>query len=370
MDFNFSDEQTMLRDSLTELLTQHYGFEQRQAIVRSAAGVSESVWTLFEAMGLLALPLPESVGGYGGSGSDIVAISELFGRHLVVEPYLSSIIFAGRALARSERNPQATGWLGQIVAGKLRAALAHEESRGTATIDMISTTAKADGDGYVLRGHKRLVLDGATADVLVVTVRLTEATFGIVAVDPGSDGVTLTPYRTIDGRRAADIRFDDVRVPASGLVCEDAAAAIQDVINDAVLALCAEAVGAMGALLDATASYASTRNQFGSPIAGFQAVAHRIANMKVAYAKARATLIYVTAAIDSGLASQRDYSLIKGQVGRLGREIAESAVQIHGGIGMTEECAVGHHLKRILTIDALFGPADYHLRILGIRQSA
>ncbi|MGH3556546.1 acyl-CoA dehydrogenase family protein [Mycobacterium sp.] len=317
MDFTFTDEQTMMRRSLADYLAQHYGLEHRQAVLRSAAGMSDKVWSQLKAMGLLAMPLPESIGGLGGTASDIVAVTELFGRHLVIEPYLSSIIFAGRALARAKDCELASAWLRQIVTGDMRAALAHEESHGTAALHMISTTAHPDGEYYVIRGEKRLVLDGAGADIVVVTARLTGDAFATLLVEPLTDGVTLTPYQTIDGRRAANIRFDQVRVSSAALLCANASQSIQDIVNDAVLSLAAEAVGAMGALLDATATYASTRTQFGVPITHFQVIAHKIADMKLAYVKARSTLLYTTALVESGRADTRDYSLVKAQVGRL-----------------------------------------------------
>lgn len=370
MEFTFSEEQTMLRDSVSQYLGRAYTFDQRQAIIASERGTSSEVWQQLREIGLLALPFPEEVGGLGGSTTDVVAISEVFGEHLLSEPYHSSVTLAGRALAIAEAGDTSREWLTKIADGAAFGAFAHEEGRGTADPARISTAATLGPDGYVLNGEKRLVLGGVDADVLVVTARLlgadhTEGEQGLVLVTPDLPGVSLTSYRTVDGRKAANCVFDDV--PAVLLAC-DAAATITAVIDGGILALSAEAVGAMSALVDATAAYAGTRQQFGVPIATFQAVAHRLADMKIAFLKARSTLLYTTALVEAGHAQARDFSLLKAQVGRLGRTIAESAVQIHGGVGMTDEVAIGHYLKRIVAIDAMFGDSDFHFRKVGARR--
>jgi hypothetical protein len=369
MDFTFSDEQTMLRDSVSQYLGRSYTFDQRQAIIGSERGTSGAVWHQLREFGLLALPFPEEVGGLGGSSTDVVAISEVFGEHLMSEPYLSSIILAGRALAFSPEIDTSREWLAKITDGESLGAFAHEEGRGTADPARIATTATFGPDGYLLNGEKRLVLGGGGAEVMVVTARLVGADhaageLGLVLVTPDASGVSLTSYRTVDGRNAANCAFGDT---PSVLLARDAAVAINAIIADAILALSAEAVGAMSALLDTTASYAGSRQQFGVPIATFQAVAHRLADMKIAFLKARSTLLYTTAIVEAGRAQPRDISLLKAQVGRLGRTIAESAVQIHGGVGMTDEVAIGHYLKRILVIDAMFGDSDFHFRKVGAR---
>ncbi|MCO1655562.1 acyl-CoA dehydrogenase family protein [Pseudonocardia humida] len=187
----------------------------------------------------------------------------------------------------------------------------------------------------------------------------------LLVVEPGAAGVRITPFRTIDGRAAAHIGFDSVEVPAEHCLTTDAHAAVTGVLDGAVIALATEAVGAMGTLLRRTAEHAATRRQFGVPIASFQAVAHRPADMKIACSKARATLLRTAALAEAGAAAPRDISVLKAQVGRLGRAVGEAAVQTHGGVGTTDELAIGHYLKRLLAIDALFGDSDYHLRVIG-----
>jgi alkylation response protein AidB-like acyl-CoA dehydrogenase len=372
MDFTFSAEQTILRQSVSQYLDQSYAFDQRQAIITSERGTSAEVWHQLGEFGLLALPFPESAGGLGGSMTDIVAVAEVFGGHLMSEPYLSSVILAGRALAMVENSDTARKWLAKIAAGSALGAFAHEEGRGTADPARIATSATVDTDGYVLSGEKRLVLGGGEADVLVVTARLVGAghtgdELGLVLVTRDQAGVALTTYRTIDGRKAANCTFDHVRVHSADVVAGEAASTITAIVDGALIALSAEAVGAMGALLEMTASYAATRQQFGVPIATFQALAHRLADMKIAFLKARSTLLYTTALVEAGHAGARDFSLLKAQVGCLGRTLAESAVQIHGGVGTTDEVSIGHYLKRILAIDAMFGDSDYHFRKVGAR---
>jgi alkylation response protein AidB-like acyl-CoA dehydrogenase len=369
MDFTFSDEQTMLRDSVSRYLGRSYAFDKRQAIVSSESGTSAEVWQQLREFGLLALPFPEEAGGLGGSMTDVVAISEVFGEHLLSEPYFSSITLAGHALALADESDTSREWLAKIADGEVLGAFAHEEGRGTADPARIATTATVGPAGYVLNGEKRLVLGGGDADVLVVTARLVgadhaEDDLGLVLITPDVAGVSLTSYRTVDGRKAANFTFYKARAV---LVAADATATIAAVIEGGILALSAEVVGAMSALLDTTASYAGTRQQFGVPIATFQAVAHRLADMKIALLKARSTLLYTTALVEAGHAHARDISLLKAQVGRLGRTVAESAVQIHGGVGMTDEVAIGHYLKRIVAIDAMFGDSDFHFQKVGAR---
>ncbi len=362
MDFMFTDEQQMLRDGVSRYLANDYDFDSRRTLVQSDKAWSPEVWSQFGEFGLLALPFAESQGGLGGSIADIVAVCELFGEYLVVEPYLGSILLSGRALA-ADQSEVAGDWLGRIVSGEAIVAFAHEEGRGTADPAMIALNAQEDGDGFTLTGEKRLVLNGAQANLLVVSVCLpAEGGVGLAMVDPAASGVAITALDTIDGRSAAHIRFENVRISAADLLD---GAPIEELVATAIIALSAEAVGAMGALLAKTSEYAATRKQFGVAIGSFQAVAHRLADMKIAYTKARSTLLYTTALAESGQATPRDISILKGQIGKLGRAIGEAAIQTHGGVGMTDELSIGHYHKRLLAIDAMFGNREYHLRCVG-----
>ena len=362
MDFTFTPEQDMLRDSLDRLLASKGSVERRPLAARGDRGPSADLWRDLNAMGLLALPFAEADGGLGGSVCDLVAIGELFGRHLLVEPYVGSALLGGGALALGGDAAQAD--LAAVIAGERIAALAHEERHGVGALAQMGTVLSDGADGLRLNGDKRLVLAGAEADVLIVSAR-TGDRLALVRVDPAAAGVSIGGHALIDGRRAATIRFANVAVAAADVLHADAAAALDRVLDQAIMALAAEAWGAMAALLTASSTYATTRKQFGVPIASFQVIAHRLADMKLACAKAQSLLLYTTALVEAGQGSGRDIALLKAQIGRLGRAVGEAAVQIHGGIGMTDELAVGQYLKRILTIEGMLGGTDYHLRRVG-----
>ncbi|MDD3444466.1 MAG: acyl-CoA dehydrogenase family protein [Zavarzinia sp.] len=367
MNFDFTAEQAMMRDGIERYLSHHHAFSQRQAMLLAGQTYSRETWAHFREQGVLALAIPEESGGLGGSVVDIVALSELFGAHLVAEPFLPTIVMAGRALARAAGDGDAAVWLARILAGGALAAFAHEEGKGSPEASAIRSEANSVSRGFRLTGEKRLVLGGADADVLIVSARLSggEDSFLLLAVGAREAGVAVTPFRLIDGRHAAHVRFDDVEVPGSAVLALDGGDAIAAVIGDGMIALAAEAVGAMGALLQATTDYAATRKQFGRPIGSFQVIAHRLADMKMAYVQARASLLYAAALAEAGRGGADFLSVLKGLVGRSGIAIGEAAVQIHGGIGMTDELVIGHLLKRLLVIDALFGDADYHARTVG-----
>ena len=360
MDFSFSDEQVMLRDSVARFLEKNYDFDTRKALIASDAPWSADVWAQFAELGLLALPFAEEDGGLGGSISDAVAFAQSFGRHLVVEPYAHTIMLAGASLAEGGEN----AWAERLMNGDAIAAFAYEEGRGTASPELIATQAQPSDAGFNLSGEKKLVIAGADADIIVVAARAGDSV-GLFMVEPGADGLTVSPYRTIDGMSAANLRFD--KVGAAPLIA-DAGATLNRIVSRAIIVMSAEAVGAMEALLAITGEYAMTRKQFGQPIAGFQSIAHRLADMKIAYAKALSTLTYTTALANSDALGDRDVHVLKGQIGRLGREIGESAIQSHGGLGLTDELNVGHYHKRLLAYDAQFGDHSYHLRKLGQRQ--
>lgn len=356
MDYTFTSEQQMLTDSLGRLLGQHYSFDQRRKIVASPEGRSTPVWADLRDMGLLALPLPESLGGLGGSIVDVVAIEELMGRHIVVDPWLTSAALCAAVVAATD-----PARAEPLLDGSALAAFAHEEGAGTA--DPANITARADAAGRIT-GNKALVIGGDAAAVFVVSAKGADGVAALYLVDGAAAGLSRQSFTTIDGRRAAHLQLDNV---AATPVAGDASAALQGLLATALVGFSAEAVGAMGALLEITATYASTRKQFGTPIAGFQVIAHRLADMKLAYVKARSLLLHTAALAEAGVASARELSVLKAQVGRLGRQLGESAVQIHGGVGMTDELSVGHYLKRILFVDAVFGSADYHLQKIGAR---
>lgn len=360
MDFSFSQEQDMLRDSVATLLARSYDFDSRQALVASDAPWSEDVWSQFAELGLTMLPFSEEQGGLGGSVADCVAFAQSFGEHLVVEPYVASTVLAGGALAASG-TPQALEWIEKLASGEATLAFAYEEGNGTANPAQIAMAAASSGDGVNLTGQKTLVIAGDAADALVVVARHAD-TLGFYLVEQGASGLTTSGYKTIDGRSAATVHFNQV---AATVLLEDAGEALEAILAKAILVQSAECLGAMKALLKLTTDYAMTRRQFGQPIGMFQVVRHRLADMKIAYTKALSTLTYTTALANSGAATPRDIAILKGQMGKLGREIGEAAIQTHGGVGMTDELSVSHYHKRILAFDASLGDHAYHLRRVG-----
>ena len=376
MDFTYSAEQEMLRDSVTRVLAAHYDFETRQGLVRAGAGRSDRAWPRFRELGLMALPFSEPAGGLGGSIVDLVAVQELFGAALVIDPYWSSSIFAGSALASAPDHVRAAATLRGLIEDDRIVAFAHEEGQGTSDFSRIATRLLERDGGYVLEGAKQVVLGAAESDHMVVSARLSgrpgeREGLALLLVDRAQAGISLTPFQMIDGRRAAHVRFEGVVVDRDHLIHsgETAASVLSSVLATAIITLCAEAVGAMQSLLSQTAQYTHMRRQFGVPIASFQTVAHRLADMKIALAKARATLLHTTALAEAGQVSAIDLAVLKGQVGRLGRLVGEAAIQSHGGIGMTDALMIGHLHKRILVVDTLFGGHDHAYRVVGRRPA-
>lgn len=358
MDFSFTEEQGMLRDGLGRYLEKSYDFDARQKAMRSDEPWSREAWAQYAEFGMLMLPFAEDAGGLGGSISDCVAVAELLGKHLTLEPYTHAVMLAGAALAASD-DDGAADWLEKLMGVEALVAFAYEEGAGTPSPCLIGMTA-TNGK---LTGEKRLVIAGAEADALVVVARQGEGgPLALYLVEQGATGMEARSYTTIDGLSAANMTFDGV---AATLLLDNAEGAVDDILARAITVQCAEAVGAMGALLAITGEYAATRKQFSVAIGTFQAVAHRLADMKIAYTKARATTLYTTALVEAGAATPRDIAIMKGQVGKLGRALGEAAIQTHGGVGMTDELSVSHYHKRLLALDAQLGSHDYHLRMVG-----
>ncbi|MEM7687762.1 MAG: acyl-CoA dehydrogenase [Pseudomonadota bacterium] len=361
MEFAFSQEQDMLRTSVAKYLEKNYDFDTRQALVRSDEAWSDDVWSQFAELGLLALPFSEDKGGLGGSIADCVAFAGHFGKHLVIEPFAHTIMLAGAALEASTHE-SAPEWIEKLASGEAIVAFAYEEGTGTSTPDMIRTAATKADEGYTITGEKRLVIAGAQADAVIVAARTSHDALGLFLVAKDAPGLTNRAYTTIDGQSAAKMTLKDA--PCEALL-EDASEALETILTNAIIVQSAEAVGAMEALLSTTAEYAMTRKQFGKPIMMFQSVAHRLSDMKIAYTKALSTLTYTTALANSGGATKRDISVLKAQIGVLGRAIGEAAIQTHGGVGLTDELNISHYHKRLLAYDAQLGDHAYHLRVVG-----
>ncbi|MBI4987657.1 MAG: acyl-CoA dehydrogenase family protein [Rhodocyclales bacterium] len=364
MDFNYTDEQNALQDTLRRFISKDYGFEQRRALAKSDAGFSREHWAQFAELGLLALPYPEEFGGMNGNAVDTLLVMEAFGRGLVLEPYLATVIVAGGLIRDAGSDAQKEALLPAIAGGELMMALAHYEPGARYEVSRVDTAAKADGSGWKLSGAKGVVLGGGAADKLLVSAR-TEKDISLFLVDRKADGVTVRSYMTQDGGRAAEIHFDNVAVGADALVgTKDAALpAIERALDYGIAALCAEAVGIMAALDEATLEYLKTRKQFGQPIGRFQALQHRMVDMVIATEQSRsmATLAAVKADSPDAAERRRALSAAKAYIGQQARFVGQQAVQLHGGMGVVDELNVSHYFKRLTMIDLTFGNTDHHL---------
>lgn len=371
MDFSFSPEQEQLRDTVRKLIEREYDFnKQRRAIVTSKEGMSRAFWISMAKVGLLGIGIAEDAGGFGGDAIDTMIVMDCLGRGLVVEPYLSTVVLGANLLARGGTAEQRLELLPKIVEGSLLLAVAHGERGARYDLNHVTTRASADGGGYVLNGNKSVVLHGSVADQLIVSARTNGAerdTTGIslFLVARDAPGVAMTGYRTLDNQRAADISLTNVNVPASALIGnKDGALPIIEWVTDlGAAALCAEAVGAMEGLHDATLEYLKTRRQFGTPIGRFQALQHRMVDMLINLEQARSMAYLAAVKVRSDNAAERAkvVSAAKNAIGRYSRFCAQAAVQMHGGMGIVDELNVSHYFRRLTAIDATLGDADHHL---------
>ncbi len=370
MDFSITEEQSLLQDSVAKFIDNDYDFEKRMKHSESELGYSAEDWQEFANLGWTAVPFPEEDGGLDGGPVELMLIMEQFGRGLVVEPYLASIVLAGGALRRTADDAQKADWLMPLIEGSKTGALAYLEPQSRYRLADVALSAKKDGDDYVLNGEKGVVLNGATADVLVVSARTSgeqqdEEGISLFVLAADSEGVKRRGYATVDGQKGAEIGFENVRVPAAQLLGEEGKAlpVIESVIQEATLAVCAEAVGIMEKLNHKTLEYTKSRVQFGVPIAAFQALQHRMVEMFMLYEQTKSLLLWAVMAQESEDAEEarRAVSAIKYEVGTAGRKIGEEAVQLHGGMGVTWELDVAHYFKRLTVINTLFGNADYHV---------
>lgn len=369
MDFSLSEEQRLLQESVRRFVQAEYEFSRRRALVSTPQGFSREHWRTFAGLGWLAIPFAEEYGGLGGSLHDVVIVLEEFGKGLVAEPYLASVMLAGQTLAALGSAEQCGRYLPALIQGEMLLALAESERHTRGDIRQTRTSARAVAGGFVLDGHKALVLNGDSADRVLVVARTAgqpgdEAGLGVFLVDPAAKGVSVRGYPLIDGGRAAEIVLDGVRVDAADVVGEagDACAGLVTVLDRATIALCAEAVGCMETTWRSTVDYCKTRKQFGVPIGSFQVLQHRLANLFMAHEQARSLLMMATLqGAGTGPALAQATSALKTLVGRWGRQIGQEAIQLHGGMGMSDEMPIGYFFKRLTAIDALFGNADHHL---------
>jgi pimeloyl-CoA dehydrogenase small subunit len=369
MDFSFSEEQTLLRNSVSKYLADNYKFETFKKISRTDPGWSPANWKQFAELGLLAAPLAEEFGGLGGGPVDTMIVMEEFGRALVVEPYVQTVVVGGGFLGRGSQ-AQKSEWLPKIAAGETVIAFAFAEPQGRFNFADLTTTAKKQGANYVLNGQKAVVLGAPWADTLIVTARSSGGQrdakgVSVFLVDKKSKGVVTRDYPTVDGLRASEITFENVEVPGGNLIgaADEGLSLIEQVTDEAIAAHAAEAVGAMKVLLDTTVEYSKTRKQFGVPIGKFQVLQHRMVDMFMNSEQSASITLMVTLKLgESESERKKAASAAKVQIGKAGRFVGQQAVQIHGGMGMTDELAVGHYFKRLTMLDTLYGNVDHHLK--------
>jgi pimeloyl-CoA dehydrogenase small subunit len=370
MDFDLSDEQRLLKDSVDRFIADRYGFEARRGYRAEPGGWSRATWTQMAELGLLGLPFSEEDGGFGGGPTETAIVMEAFGRGLVVEPYLATAVIGAALLRRVATPEQRARLVPEIAAGERVLAYAQIERQSRHSLNDIKTKAVRNGDQWTLTGVKSLVLGGDTADTLLVTARTdgeerSRHGIGLFLVEAEAKGVSRRGYPTQDGMRAAEIEFDGAQAEALGNPAE-ALPGLEWAQDEMLAALAAEAVGVMQAMLDMTTEYLKTRKQFGKAIGDNQALQHRAVDMYVSLEQARSMSIFATmmASDETAIERQRAMHAAKVQIGRSGRHIGQEAVQMHGGIGVTMEYAVGHFFKRMTMIERGFGDTDTHLAAL------
>jgi alkylation response protein AidB-like acyl-CoA dehydrogenase len=377
MDFEPSDDQRLLIESVTRMLSNTYGFAQRKGYMALPEGYSPAVWSQFAEQGLLGLPFAEDYGGFGGGAQEVMLVMQAFGRVLVQEPFFPTVVLAGTALNVAGSAAQKATLLPAIAEGRLKMAFAHGERQARYDLTDVVTTAKRNG-GWVLDGSKTVVSHGEAADQIIVSARTSGDRYDgdgitLFLVDATASGVARRGYVSRDDSRAADISLSNVSVADANVLGEvgKGLAVIQRVIEAGIAATAGETVGAMEAMNEMTLEYSKTRVQFGNPIGSYQVVQHRLADMFMAQEQGRSMAMLATMSIENPdeAARAHDIALAKVGIGQAGRYVSQSAVQMHGGIGMTEEYAVGHYFRRCMVIERLFGDPAYYLNKLAAEVS-
>ena len=367
MIFSLSAEQQMLQDSISKFVQKDYDFDTRMKLVKSDVGYSQDNWKLFAELGWLMVPFSEADGGLGGSAADLMVVMEELGKGIVIEPFLATTVLAGGVIAKCGSDGQKESLLGGIMDGSLQLALAYAEPASRYELANVATTAKENNQGYILNGHKAVVLNAGAADKIIVAARTSgqandRSGISLFVVDANSEGVNVQAYRTQDGGRAGEVRLENVLVSGDQLLGKEGEAlpAIESVLDRATLAICSEAVGAMEVIIQKTVEYTKTRVQFGVPIAKFQALQHRMADMFIEQQQAKSIVLMAAMKLDQDSDdSAKSIAAMKSLVGRASRKVGQEAIQIHGGIGVTDELDVGHYFKRLTMIELLFGNSDY-----------
>ena len=370
MDFTFNEEQSLIQDQVDQFVQKEYDWETRQSLSNSDLGFGDDNWQKFAELGWLGISVSEESGGFGGSSIESMLIMEAFGKGLVVEPFLETVIMSASLIDDHGTKEQKSSILEQAIAGKMHLALAYAEPQSRFNLSDVVTVAKADGDNFILNGYKSVVMNGPSANKVIVSARtsgsqLDEDGITLFIVDSDCEGIEKTNYKTVDGRRASDINIEKVTVPKENIVGEvnGGFQLLDSAIDKAILAISAEAVGAMEVLYKTTVEYTKTREQFGTAIGKFQVLQHRMVDMFMEYEQCKSLLYMATMKHEEGASdAKKAISGLKYQVGKAGKFIGQQAVQLHGGMGVTDELNVGHYFKRLTTVGTIFGNTDYHLK--------
>jgi len=369
MNFELSEEQKMIQQSVERFVQENYDLTSRVKISSEDPGYSQEYWTAMAELGWLGLAFSEEEGGFGGNQIDTLVLMEQFGKGLVLEPFLANIVLGGGAIKRGGSPAIKESVLPNLIEGNLQVTLAYAEEQSRFDIEDVATAAREDGSNFIINGKKSMVLNAESADKIVVVTRTSgsqvdEDGISLFLVDATSKGIERENFPTVDGLRASEITFTDVEVPSANLIGEKdkGFSILQAVVNDAILALSAEAVGAMEVLYKDTVEYTQQREQFDHPLSDFQVLQHRMVDMFMEYEQCKSLLLRATMeTVQDPILAQRTVHALKHLIGKSGIFVGESAVQLHGGMGVTEELRIGHFFKRLLVIDSQFGNSDFHL---------
>ncbi|MGV6808149.1 MAG: acyl-CoA dehydrogenase family protein [bacterium] len=364
MNFEYNEDQRVFKDSISKYLLDNYEFEERQKVVASEEPFSAEVWGQTAELGWLYMPFSEEQGGLSGTPIDTMLMFEEFGRYLVIEPYLETLVLTGGVLRRVD-NALAAEKIESLMMGGLQGAVAHFEAQSRGAHENIATSAQASGDGFVIQGQKPAVYNAPVADILVVSAKMPDGGMGLFLVEKDTAGLSVNAYPTVDGHVAAEVTLDNVQVSSAQLLAsgDEAMKVLQDVYDEALLALTAEMVGAMDVLLKATVDYTKERKQFGTTLSKFQVLQHHMADMFMAGELARSLMYAAAIKLRDGSDDASAFiAAAKAKADKSARQVAYSAIQLHGGIATTEELNVGHYLKRITVASQIFGTTKYHLK--------
>ena len=369
MNFELSEEQKMIQQSVERFVQENYDLTNRVKISSEDPGYSQEYWTAMAELGWLGLAFSEEEGGFGGNQIDTLVLMEQFGKGLVLEPFLANIVLGGGAIKRGGSPAIKESILPNLIEGNLQVTLAYAEEQSRFDIEDVATAAREDGSNFIINGKKSMVLNAESADKIVIVTRTSgsqvdEDGISLFLVDATSKGIERENFPTVDGLRASEITFTDVEVPSGNLIGEKdkGFSILQAVVNDAILALSAEAVGAMEVLYKDTVEYTQQREQFDHPLSDFQVLQHRMVDMFMEYEQCKSLLLRATMeTVQDPILAQRTVHALKHLIGKSGIFVGESAVQLHGGMGVTEELRIGHFFKRLLVIDSQFGNSDFHL---------